>query len=84
MNAIDFDSITEECINAFAELTVCDGIDNVDGELKPNIKDVWIPCYFYLDEDERIYIKYFTDEYDIDSRVYVYDEYSCPRVKHVY
>ena len=81
-----FEDVTEEWINAFAELTVCDDIDinEANGDLKPNIRQVWIPCYFYLDEDGRTYIKYFSDDYDIDQKIYIYDESNVPRLKRVY
>lgn len=45
MNAIDFDAITQDMFNAFAEVTVCKWSEwaDLEKELKPDIKKVWIP-----------------------------------------
>lgn len=77
------DNITEENFNAFAKITVCDKIEFSNNELIPYVKEVWVPCYFYEDGEERIYIKYFSNEY-VDSGIYIYDSYSAPYIKHVY
>lgn len=75
-------NITEENFNAFAKLTVCDKMECRDNELIPHIKEVWVPCYFYEDDEERIYIKYFSNEY-MNSSIYIYNSYDAPVIKHV-
>ena len=83
MSIKDFlNNITEKNFNAFAKITVCDKIECTNNELIPQIKDVWVPCYFYEDDEERIYIKYFSNEY-ANSGIYIYTTDNAPYIKHV-
>lgn len=75
-------NITEENFNAFVKQTVCDKIECRNNELVPYIKEVWLPCYFYEDDEERIYIKYFSNEY-VNPGIYIYNSYNAPYIKHV-